>query len=401
VSFKYFNILFFYILFIQSSHAIECSAWTRDENKNLKIENVTLSDLETNKFFSGKYFKIVLDKSETAVSLDDANLSVRACTLYYHLTLARNYFLEQFSDTYLKKLKPITIRIEMPYSFIDSSHYMHEDFKSYNNSLTIPPSNNNKLDTITSWDFEIWFAPAKKIKIDNSVEQAAKLLGSSTAQESLRLGVFSTTASNFVTQLAQGMTVTSFEGKLHVQSLLLSLSIVTFTPWLIEKFAALAKRTVYLDTALIPEVIYHEFAHIALSKHLKLTHHSPIVEGMANYFAVAVGNSPAILHKTKSFARGLDKLKVSKDIKYESWMEDQKYAQYGFVLALLGEIKKQLGNTNADKLIYHAHTKLNASSSVAVDLTKAIQESAREIFSPEEQKIILLKLTSIWQNRSL
>lgn len=385
--------------FSSTLDAFECSAWTRNQNKKLILSKVNLSDLSSDKNFSGKYFSIVLDKNDAPLPLESNN--IRACTVYYHLTIARKYFLAKFPENHVRGLKPVTIRIEMPYSFIDSSHFMHEDFKTYNNSLTIPASTRSKLDSINPWNFEIWFAPAKKIRVDNAIAQAAKLLGSSTAQESLRLGVLTSTASNIASQLAQGMTLTSFDGKVQIQSLLLSLAIVSVTPWLIEQLSSLVKRSIYLDTALIPEVIYHEFAHIALSRHLKLTHHSPIIEGMANYFAAAIGKTPAILHKTKSFARGLDKLKVNNDVQYEPWMEDQKYAQYGFVLALLSEIKQQIGEEEADKLIYHAHAKLSATSNITSHLTAALQESARELFSKDHQKIILMKLTAIWQRRNL
>ena len=38
-----------------------------------------------------------------------------------------------------------------------------------------------------------------------------------------------------------------------------------------------------LDSALIPEIIYHEYAHIALSDHLGLNHSTAVIEGMADF----------------------------------------------------------------------------------------------------------------------
>ena len=35
------------------------------------------------------------------------------------------------------------------------------------------------------------------------------------------------------------------------------------------------------DSALVPEIIYHEFAHLALSDNLELSHSTPVIEGMA------------------------------------------------------------------------------------------------------------------------
>lgn len=41
----------------------------------------------------------------------------------------------------------------------------------------------------------------------------------------------------------------------------------------------------YLDTALIPEVIYHEYSHYVLQDYLVLSHSTGVVEGLADYFA--------------------------------------------------------------------------------------------------------------------
>ncbi len=397
--YKNFFLLTFFLT--QDLWAYNCEAWVRNKKQKLVLQNVELSDLVSDSTFEGKYFAIHKDKSKIPVSFNDSLLSIRACTVYYHATKAREYFFKNFPDNHVRSLKSLKLRIEMPYSFIDSSHFMHEDYKSYNNSLTIPPSNNNKVEKVPEWNYEIWFAPRKKIKLNNSVHEAAKILGSDKAQENLRLSVFTSSASSLATQLAQGMTLTSQQGVLHLQSLFLSLAIVSVTPWTIEQISKIFKRTIYLDTALIPEVIYHEFAHIALSRYLKLSHHSPITEGFANYFATSVNNSPALLHKTRKFSQGLSSLKVNKKIKFSPYMEDQKNAQHGFVLSLLGEVRSILGTELADKVIYNAHTKLDANSNIRSDLLNALENSVRELTSKDEAKIFLVQLTRLWQSRYL
>lgn len=384
-----------------STEAITCKAYVRDSKHNLVIRNVELTDSTSDETFTGRYFKVVKAKDDEPVKLNDPDLSLRACTVYHHLSVARKYFLDHFQDRHVRNLRQLTVRIEMPYSFIDSSHFMEESIKTYNNSLTIPPSGRNRVSSVKEWDYEIWFAPGKKIKRKNAIEQASKLLRSSGAQESLRLGVLTTVGSTMATQVANGMTITSLEGQMYVQSLLVSMIAVTLTPYIVEKASSIFKSTIYLDTAFIPEVIYHEYAHVALAKHLRPSHHSAIIEGMANFFAADIGNTDTILEKTRGFSKGLDKLNASKKIMFDSWMEDRSYAQYGFTFGLLYDIQKNLGEEDGRKLIYLAHQKLNASSDIRYDLLNVLEEAAREQFGSEGSQKVILALSRIWQERGL
>jgi hypothetical protein len=386
----------------QFSYAYECTANVRDRNHNLIKQRVQLDHLVSDTAYKGKYFEVVHSKDETPVNFNHETLDLRACTVYYHLSKARNYFQTHFNDRYLSTLRELKIRIDMPYSFIDSSHYMHEDFKSDNNSITIPPSTNARVPEVDAWGYEIWFAPAKKAKKSNQVEMAASIVNSATSQNSLRLGVATSLGQTMAADLARGVTITSLEGQMYVESLLLSLFVVTATPFIIEKSAAIFKRTFYLDTALLPEVIYHEFAHVALSKFLRPSHKSPINEGMANFFAADIGNTSKILSKTNGLAKGLNPLNANKKIKFEPWMEDKKYAQFGFTFHLLWKIKRELGDSFSRELIYETHKKLNASSKVRQDLLAALESTVKElIVDANEEKIILLKLAVIWQELGL
>lgn len=397
------RLLFFSLLFASTAFAedVTCTALVRNGKHSLVEKKVSLPHITSDDSFTGRYFKIVESKNNEAIKLNDKNLSLRACTVYYHLSKARQYFLDEFQDRHVRNLRQLTIRIEMPYSFIDSSHFMDEKFKSYNNSLTIPPSGRNRVSEVEPWDYEVWFAPKKSIKKKNAVEQASRLLNSPAAQENLRLGVFTGVGSLMATQFAQGVTLTSLEGRMYVQSLVVSMLAVTVTPWAIEKTSSLVKQSLYLDTALIPEVIYHEYAHVALARYLRPSHHSSIIEGMANFFAADIGKTNAILKKTKGLSKGLDKVDAKKKIMFDSWMEDQSYAQYGFTFGLLYDVQQALGSADGRDVIYRAHQKLSASSSVRHDLPRAIEEAIKEKFPVSEHKKLLMKLSLVWQNRGL
>src|SRR5690606_1307067 len=53
----------------------------------------------------------------------------------------------------------------------------------------------------------------------------------------------------------------------------------------------LGRKYFHLDSALVPEIIYHEYSHVALSDHLVLSHSTAVIEGMADIFAGFIGNT--------------------------------------------------------------------------------------------------------------
>ena len=67
-------------------------------------------------------------------------------------------------------------------------------------------------------------------------------------------------------------------------------------------YGLLQGKSYLLDTSFIPEIVYHEFAHIALSDKLTLSHSSPVNEGMADFFAASIANSSTLADKVKDYA---------------------------------------------------------------------------------------------------
>jgi len=70
---------------------------------------------------------------------------------------------------------------------------------------------------------------------------------------------------------------------------------------------ATARKWYWLDTALIPEIIYHEYAHAALSDHLVLSHSTAIIEGMADFFAGQIAGSPKLAKHIKNIIPSMEK----------------------------------------------------------------------------------------------
>lgn len=95
------------------------------------------------------------------------------------------------------------------------------------------------------------------------------------------------------------------------------------------------RKWYWLDTALVPEVIYHEYAHAALSDYLVLSHSTAIIEGMADFFAGQIAHSPELAKNIKKYNtyNGKNALK-KKD--YMIQFESTDYANTDFVFAYCG-----------------------------------------------------------------
>ncbi len=346
------RLLTFIFLLSSSVFALEkdCTALVRGKNRKLSLQNVTLKDLVSKTHFQGRYLKIVERNSEKAVSFG-SSLSVRACTVYYHSTIAKDYFKKSFELKRLKRPRAITIRIEMDLGFEESVHMMHENNGLfYNNAVTIPPSNSSRI-IDKSWFYEIWYAPKKKVRIDSSTYKAADLVSRGPFMASLLLGVGKSQATTIGIDLVRGST---FGTSFYFKTLGLSVGVTALVPNILKWISKPFKSTLYLDSGMIPEVIYHEYTHYALSEVLSIDTHAPVVEGIANYYAAMIGDSDAILDKTRGYSKGLVEINAKNTKNYAYSMEDKKYAQLDFSFKFLYGLKKTFGEEKASQLLFDA-----------------------------------------------
>jgi hypothetical protein len=168
---------------------------------------------------------------------------------------------------------------------------------------------------------------------------------------SLLLGVGQSQATTIGVDLVRG---TSFGASFYAQSLALSIGVTAVVPHALKWASKPFKNTLYLDSAMIPEVIYHEYAHYALSEHLSIDKHAPVVEGVANFYAAMIGKTDSILNRTKGYSKGLVEIDAKKGKMYAYSMEDSKYAQLDFSFKFLYGLKTQFGEEEASKLVYEA-----------------------------------------------
>lgn len=357
----------------------KCTAMLRDGKGRLVSQQVAISDLKSNESFDGKYIKVVQGAGEEAVAFDSP-LSLRACTVYFHMSKARNFFLEKFQINKLKRPRALVARIEMDQGYNDSTHFISTNLGHfYNNALTIPPSGLQKLPEIKAWSYEIWFAPKKKIKVKSSLHKAAQVASSGPVISGMITGVVESQLTVIAQQLAQGAKIGLLEAEYYTKSLLFSVGVMALVPQVVKWGSALIKKSIYLDTAMIPEVIYHEFSHYALSEIVSIDSSRPVVEAIANFYAAMIGDTDAILKKTGEFSKGLLPISAKGDKMYDYYMEDQIYAQLDFGFKFLYGLKREFGKEFAEQLVFKSIQNLEETDmELKSDLVPALFASLKE-----------------------
>jgi hypothetical protein len=154
--------------------------------------------------------------------------------------------------------------------------------------------------------------------------------------------------------------------------------------WFIEKWY-------YIDASLVPDIIYHEFAHIAMSDTMKTVHSVPVIEGMADYFAARITSRKHVYEKMKKISSNKYK-DINSNQKYHPYLEGEWNATSDFTLSLLwlgklefdqlNEKRIKKGQTQIvdyDQLIYNAHLKLTEYSDIMNDLTGSLLDACQNL----------------------
>jgi hypothetical protein len=152
------------------------------------------------------------------------------------------------------------------------------------------------------------------------------------------------------------------------------------------------RRIYRLDAALVPEIIYHEFSHIALSEHLELSHSTPVNEGLADYFAGKISNSKKLATKIKDYNLFNGK-EVRKKQQYQLGFERGEYANADFVFGLLWNVGQTVGSDIEAQFVFDMTKNLTTNVSIRDDLINATLDSCRvSCKSPLNDRIRLYKL---------
>ncbi len=320
------------------------TAVVRDQEMNLSTETISEEKLylkpDSKDLFAR--FNIVKGTSETQVPLRDLSEAerLRVVTLNYHLNIARDYFEKKLKSNYITTLGPITVRYDMAKLFSTSRHFTEEDSK-FNNAVTNKPSNKYKSEDVAPWGIEIWFRPG--VVKEEKMPKGALLrsLDTNMADELLMLG--DSAINEVAKRAALGYDIKSYDSNhLAFQFGLIFLLKKVF-PHVLDYSFSHIPMDYKLDTAMLPEIIYHEYAHVAMSDTNPLTSSYVATEGMANYFASVILGRPSIGMKGAEYVKNTKGYEFDKKLKYKSaYDHDSKLAHNSFTLSYLWKIRETI-----------------------------------------------------------
>jgi hypothetical protein len=390
------------ISFCSLAWARSFEAVVRTGMNQAKIQPVELPDLISDSSFEGRYFKIVKGKSNEALSFDeDRELVLRAATTYYHLSIARNYFVNVAKSSFVMNMPQMIVRIEHTNQFSELGHFAHDNLDpQFNNALTIPAGSGLTSRGIKPWNVEIWFRPKKKIhindiKINNLASQEFKVL-----MHGFRNQLHMQSLQRFIAQMVTSLTVNNAAvDPFSVDNLIRTVGsslIMEFGYHFIDPITkATSRKWYWLDTALVPEIIYHEYAHAALSDHLVLSHSTAIIEGMADFFAGQIANSPKLAKHIKKYNTYNGKNAKRKQ-NYAIQFEMTEYANTDFVFGLLWELKNILGEEKGEAFMFELRKRLTTNSTIRGQLIDGILKTCDAVCEqPFNDKLRILKALNL------
>lgn len=390
---KTLSLFLTFILWTTTAHAVVSKrAVIRDEHFNAVIDEVELADLVSDSSYEGKYFKIVHGKSNEAVRFDDSeDLQLKAATAYFHLNKARRFFTDEVQSDFVQSLPQITIRLDLKNVFNELGHFANDNLDpQYNNALSIPAGAGYPTRNIPAWGPEIWFRPSKEIHIKDfkGVVDRGNMKASLAG---FRNQTHMSNLDQFIIAL-YGSTV----GNVPVSSVmrLVGTSVLLEVLYQTSDLAAeFFTRKIYrLDSALVPEIIYHEFAHVALSNYLELSHSTPVNEGLADYFAGKIANSKKLAVKIRDYNLFSGK-EVRKKQQYRLAFERGEFANADFVFGLLWNVGETVGTDIENNFMYSMTGNLSTNVTIKEDLIDATLETCKEACkSPFNDRLRLYKL---------
>lgn len=375
-----FCIIFLFLFSTQSfASMVKKQALIRDEHFNPIIKDVLLTDLKSTDSFDGDHFKIVQAKNDEAISFDaDPQLQLKAATVYFHLTKAYRYYVDTVKSQYVKNLPQIVVRLELTNVFNEVGHFANDNLDpQFNNALSIPEGAGYEPKDIKPWGMEIWFRPVREIhlsEMDASGASADIKAIIKYFRNQVHMGNLQTLITSIIYSKANN---TNIDTNKLVR--LLGTSVLTELVYQFSGASAqLFAQNIYkLDSAMVPEIIYHEFSHIALSNHLQLTHSSPVNEGLADFFAGKISNSQKLATQIKEYNL-FDGKQVRKKQQYNIAFERGEYANADFVFGLLWNFGEKVIKNNESQFIYHMSEKLTSSSTIRDDLINASLQTCKK-----------------------
>ncbi|MBS1963001.1 MAG: hypothetical protein JST04_12350 [Bdellovibrionales bacterium] len=362
----------------------------RKKNGGYEIASRPLEGLIARDAFETDHFRVVWKKEEETLTLDriaqiaeetktihkddplwadrDADrIRLMAANVLYHAEAAHRFFTDRLASEDVKKLEKIVIRLDLTNKYSQFERFANDNYQpQYNNALSIEAGKPLKpRPGVGPWQREIWFRPEKKIPIGEILAQLPEDPANAQIREAraelypmqIDLAFRNTLYAAFQSRLdsagyidsivRQGGTMLLMEGAFQVLKVVNRVIIP-------QKF--------YLETAMVPEIIYHEFSHIALSDYMHPDLSTPVNEGMADFFAASVADSPKLAKKIRAYSTAVGKNGNKRQF-FQMELETLGKAQSDYVLGLLWGLRDVLGEKPATNLIFGARKFLTTKDS--------------------------------------
>ncbi len=327
-------------------------------------------DLESSNSFDGKYFKIVYAKGKDAISFNekDEDTVLRAASTYYHLNEARKYWVEKLGSEAAKNLPKTTVRLNVMNQFDDLGHFANDNRSpQYNNALSVPAGETPEWvpdEHKDKWGNEIWFRPVKKILSTDLGPLPPNPVTLSLM--AIKRPVINYIKNQMQQRLLEELFFRSFISTSIQQDVLKwAGTYAVFTIAMHESYRAdylFMNKYYFLDTAMVPEIAFHEYSHVVLSDSLAMTHSTPVVEGMADYFATVIADKRKVYAPVPGYSNSVAKDRQEKK-KYAHWEESNRNAEGDFTLSVLWDVREALGAEYGDKVVYEARKYLKTETS--------------------------------------
>lgn len=317
------------------------------DGRKLGDARVMLKDLESKDSFAGKHFTVVKGSTDKPIRFDaDRDLVFRAATIYHHMTVARDWFAAQpgFDDERFRKgLEEKTlIRLDQVQPFSETIHFETTGREVYNGCRTIAPSRDwEKDDEIPAWGFETWFYAPKKVSSASAGETIGKMVNSPSFKDPLRENLLYGDFMDASRDALDGQ----IDPVIHGISIAFTLGLTELVPALIENVGKLFKTSQRFDASLVPEVIYHEYAHTVLGHILNPHRSTALNEGFPNYFAYKISGLKNLAAKTgKKISKGYQPKKGELKNRY-TFAQDfsVNLARNSYTYSLLVDVEQALG----------------------------------------------------------
>lgn len=387
-------------LFLSSySYAFSEKVVDWKKNKLRKVER-SFPELVGKDRFETKSIRIVKGRSETPIRFSDSDkdLLLQAYTTFYHINKSQKYFETILPKESFDRIGQLTIRLEMTDKFNENGHYAnHAKEDVINNATSVPAGPKYDFGDVEPWGHEIWFRPSKLLiqkskdqSIVNEIVEVYELLNQSDYYIRF-LGILS--------QLIHGQEV-------NIEEELLDLG----QSYALDKLEKEALRTglnainynfKFIESALIPGIIYHEYVHVILSDKLSINHSTPVNEGFANYFAARILDRDQVSTRFSKYAIAQVKDGQSDD-DYLIEHELRDYAQSDFTFSLLYQVGEIVGGNlkmSEDKFFLSLVNKVDSYTMINPNLTKIIVRECS--FSCKKPFVQKMKILSLFNDRGL